>query len=63
MATQDTAPQDHTEQWLSSKEAKKVLKISDCQLMHLRLAGKLQFRKAGNRFFYLLPNELEFEHD
>jgi hypothetical protein len=63
MDTKHTAPQAHTEQWLSSKEAKQALNISDCQLMHLRLAGKLQFRKAGNRFFYLLPNELEAKHD
>lgn len=45
--------------WLSSKEAKKALKVSDCQLMHLRLAGKLQFRKEGNRFFYLTPTQIE----
>lgn len=63
MDTEDTEPQDYTERWLSSKEAKKALKISDCQLMHLRLAGKLQFRKAGNRFFYLLPDQLESKHD
>lgn len=41
--------------WLSSKEAKETLKISDCHLMHLRLAGKLIFKKEGNRFFYLIP--------
>ncbi|KKO48131.1 hypothetical protein VT06_13350 [Arsukibacterium sp. MJ3] len=41
--------------WLSSKKAKKELKVSDCHLMHLRLAGKLQFRKEGNRFYYLIP--------
>lgn len=48
-----------TEEWLSSKEAKKALKVSDCHLMHMRLAGKLQFRKEGNRFFYLLPKQPE----
>ena len=38
--------------WLSSKEAIKELKISDCDLMHLRTAGKLEFRKEKNAFFY-----------
>lgn len=41
--------------WLSSKEVKETLKISDCHLMHLRLAGKLIFKKESNRFFYLIP--------
>ncbi len=45
--------------WLTSKEAKKALRVSDCHLMHLRLAGKLQFRKKGNRFFYLIPKQPE----
>lgn len=40
--------------WCSSKEVKKVLKISDCELMHMRLAGKLEFVKRGNAFFYLI---------
>jgi Zn-finger protein len=47
------------QEWLSSKEAKKVLKVSDCHLMHMRLAGKLQFRKEGNRYFYLIPMQPE----
>lgn len=46
-------------QWLTSNEAKHVLNISDCHLMHLRLAGKLEFRKEGRRYFYLLPSKLE----
>lgn len=45
--------------WLNSKDAKKILRLSDCHLMHMRLAGKLQFRKEGNRFFYLIPNQAE----
>lgn len=40
--------------WCSSKETKKALHISDCELMHLRLAGKLEFIKKGNAFFYLI---------
>lgn len=43
--------------WLSSKEAKVVLKVSDCHLMHLRMQGALIFKKEGNRFFYLLEQE------
>lgn len=42
------------ERWLSSKEAKKILKVSDCQLSHLRNEGKLVFIKKGNAFLYSL---------
>jgi hypothetical protein len=42
------------EGWYSSKEAKSILKISDCELMHRREAGKLIFVKKGNAFFYKL---------
>ncbi|MEQ8924708.1 MAG: hypothetical protein RLO81_02780 [Fulvivirga sp.] len=38
--------------WLKSKEVEKELKISSCDLMHLREAGKLQFKKKGNTFLY-----------
>lgn len=40
--------------WLSSKETKGALKINDCELMHMRIAGKLMYKKKGNAFFYLL---------
>tara|TARA_Y100000815_G_scaffold257055_1_gene265301 strand:- start:2954 stop:3604 length:651 start_codon:yes stop_codon:yes gene_type:complete len=36
---------------------KAVLKISDCQLMHLRTTGKLTFKKQGNAFHYQLPDD------
>jgi len=42
------------EKWLSSKEAKKILKVSDCKLSHLRNDGKLVFIKKGNAFLYSL---------
>jgi hypothetical protein len=42
---------------LSSKEIKAILKISDCELMHLRTENKLSFFKKGNAFFYSLPAE------
>lgn len=38
--------------WLSSKEAVKTAKIKDCDLMHYRLKGKLEFEKRGNAYFY-----------
>jgi hypothetical protein len=38
--------------WLTSKETKFLLKISDCKLMHLRLEGKIEFKKEGKAFFY-----------
>jgi hypothetical protein len=45
---------DQTEKnnWLRSKEVKKELKISDCDLAHLRQDGFLGFAKKGNTFFY-----------
>lgn len=39
--------------WWGSVEARKFLKVSDCDLMHLRIAGKIKFIKKGNAFFYL----------
>ncbi|UZE96811.1 hypothetical protein [Alkalimarinus alittae] len=42
--------------WCSSKDTKKVLKISDCELMHMRLAGNLEFKKSGNAYYYLIDN-------
>lgn len=38
--------------WLSSEETRKELRISNCDLMHLREAGNLRFKKQGNAFFY-----------
>jgi len=40
------------EKYLTSKEAKAVLKIQDCDLAHIRNAGKLKFEKQGNAFMY-----------
>lgn len=37
---------------MSSKEAMKTLKVSSCELMHLREAGKLVYIKKGNAYFY-----------
>ncbi len=38
--------------WLTSKETQKLLKISSCELMHLRVSGKLKFKKQGNAYYY-----------
>lgn len=40
--------------WLTSKETQKLLKISGCELMHLRECGKLKFKKQGNAYYYLV---------
>ncbi len=36
----------------TSKEAKKVLKVSDCKLMHLREEGRIKAVKKGRSFLY-----------
>lgn len=40
--------------WLSSKETKSLLKISDCRLMHLRLEGKIEIKKVGRAYYYFI---------
>ncbi len=40
------------ENYLSSKEMMKELKVSSCELMHLRVEGKLDYVKKGNAYFY-----------
>ncbi len=39
-------------EYLNSKEARKSLKISGCELMHLRENGKIEFIKKGNAYLY-----------
>jgi len=53
--------QNQTEQYLASKEAKTVLKVQDCDLAHIRNAGKLQFTKKGNAFMYSKKSIEEFK--
>ncbi len=38
--------------WLTSKETKEALKLSDCELMHERVSGKIKFKKIGNAYYY-----------
>jgi hypothetical protein len=39
-------------EWMRSDEARKVLRVSTCDLSHLRQGGKIAFRKAGNAYLY-----------
>ena len=39
--------------YIPTKDVKEILKIQDCDVMHLRLSGKIKFIKKGNGFFYL----------
>lgn len=38
--------------WVSSTAMAQILKVSSCDLSHLRHAGKLRFAKIGNAYFY-----------
>lgn len=40
--------------WLRSDEARKALRVSTCELAHLREAGKVEFRKIGRAYEYLV---------
>lgn len=44
--------------WLTSDQVRKRLKISTCDLAHLRQAGRLRFRKKGNAYLYA-PDDCE----
>ncbi|MBP6235345.1 MAG: hypothetical protein KA270_01820 [Saprospiraceae bacterium] len=51
-----------TSSYITSKEAKKVLKVSDCHLAHMRMEGKLPFVKKGNAYMYeTLGLDIELE--
>ena len=41
------------DKYLNSKEMIKKLKISSCELMHLRTKGKLNYIKKGNAYLYI----------
>ena len=40
------------DEWLRRDEARKVLRVSTCDLSHLRQGGKIAFRKEGNAYLY-----------
>lgn len=46
-------------EWLKSKEIMKILKIRACDVMHMREAGKLNYTKKGNAFFYSVESILK----
>jgi hypothetical protein len=41
-----------TGRWVRSDEARRVLKLSTCDLAHAREAGKIPFKKSGNAYLY-----------
>lgn len=43
---------ENDKSWLTSKEVEKELKISSCDLAHLRQEGKLEFIKKGDSYLY-----------
>jgi hypothetical protein len=43
-----------TERWVRSGEARKQLKVSTCDLAHMREAGAIEFKKVGNAYLYRL---------
>jgi len=43
---------DKPNDWLTSKEVEKALRVDSCELMHLRLEGRIGFQKKGNAFLY-----------
>lgn len=47
--------------YLTSKEAKKELKVQDCDLAHIRNLGNLQFTKKGNSYLYLKESIEEYK--
>ena len=42
---------------LTSTETKAILKISDCELMHMRTKGEIVFEKKGRSYLYELPEK------
>lgn len=44
--------------WLTSDQVRKRLRISTCDLAHLRQARRLRFRKEGNAYLYS-PDDCE----
>jgi hypothetical protein len=47
--------QSHEPEWLRSDEIRRQLKLTTCELAHMRDSGKLPFKKQGNTYLYRLP--------
>ncbi len=41
--------------WVKSAEARKVLKLSTCELAHKRESGEIESKKVGNAYLCKLP--------
>lgn len=50
----DDASRKNSSVWMTSKEAKKHLKITSCELMHRRESSRIPFRRKGNAYEYLI---------
>jgi len=47
--------------WLTSKHVERELHVESCELMHLRLRGRLRFHKKGNAFMYPMADVLKLK--
>ena len=47
-------PPDSDSKWVRSDVARKILKLTTCELAHLRHSGGIKFRKVGRSFEYLI---------
>ena len=50
---------EDTDPWLRSNEVRRALKLSTCDLAHLREAGNIESKKVGNSYLYKLPLRIE----
>ena len=56
VAPEKTSPPE--EGWYASSEIRRLLKISTCDLAHLRQSNQIQFKKVGRAYHYRIsPNE------
>jgi hypothetical protein len=55
---ENVLPRIEDSNWLKSIEIMKRLRLSTCELSHLREAGKLTYRKKGNAYLYLDDEEV-----
>jgi hypothetical protein len=44
---------ENDKNWLNSTEVRKVLRISTCDLAHLRAGGAIRAEKRGNAYHYV----------
>ena len=51
-----------TKKLYTSKEFKKLLQLSYCQLIQIRLSDELDYEKEGTTFLYHLPDNKHLLH-